>query len=53
MSLVQLSYPIRTENINWFYSNVGKQPKRKQTLYTLKAQTIIFILCSVLASIAL
>ena len=33
ISLVQLLYPIKTQNISVFYSNVYKQSKRKQTLY--------------------
>jgi glutaredoxin-related protein len=30
MSLVQLPYPIRTQNISLFYSNVCKQSKRNK-----------------------
>ena len=36
MSLVQLLYPIRTQNTTMFYSNVCEQCKCKQTLYRVK-----------------
>ena len=56
MSLVQLSYPIRNQNISLFYSNVCKQCKRLQTLYSLKTWIKLWFVShgwSVLASIAL
>jgi hypothetical protein len=44
MSLVQLSYPIRTPNIRMFYSNVCKQWKCKQTQYSLNMVTTIILI---------
>jgi hypothetical protein len=56
MSLVQLPHPFRAQNICLFNSNVCKQSKCKQTLYSFKTWLKLsfwYHICSVLAFIAL
>ena len=53
MSLVQMSYHIRTQNISLFYSNICKQCKCKQTLYSLQTWLKLIMLISWVVSLCI